>query len=98
MSVWDSLKVDLVRLLDEQPGALTGYPDPRVDTNRRPPFHIDLAAWATSEKIPLLVGTASIDPALGYTVPPGDWAVRATLRMADGTQLSTPLLPLTVID
>jgi hypothetical protein len=215
MSVWDSLKIVLVRLLDEQPGALTMFPDPRIDRDRRPPFRIGLAAWAGSaagelhdrfgtdveltvgaqsypsgtdqqsawrendtapvvdpgqigielggplsvqaghtarqdllltnrtesalaistngqltavvvdpgndrviggfagaqhmplvvfrippgatRKIPLLVGTASFDRALGYTVPPGDWAIRATL-VVDGNHMSTPTLPLTVID
>jgi hypothetical protein len=45
--VWDSLKMVIVRLLDEQPRALTNYPDPRFDRDRRPPFSIGLAAWAT---------------------------------------------------
>jgi hypothetical protein len=215
VSVWDSLKIVLVGLLDEQPGALTSYPDPRVDADRRPPFHIGLAPWASSAagelhdrfgtdvelmvgaqsypsggdqhlawregdttpvvdpsrigielggplsvrtghtehhellltnrtesalaistngqvtavvvdpgnnrviggfagaqeiplvvfrilpgattRIPLLVGTASFDRALGYAVPPGDWLIRATL-VVDGDQMSTPALPLTVID
>jgi hypothetical protein len=220
VSVWDSLKTVLARLLDEQPGTFTSFPDPRVDRNRRPPFRIGLAAWASDTaaelhnrfgadveltvgalpyppgsdqppagvrqwlatheddttpmvdtsrirvepsdplsvrtghtqrhelllanrteselalrtngalravvvdpgtdrvvggvtgaqhaklvlfrippgvtgKIPLVVGTASFDPALGYAVPPGKWAARATLAF-DGLQLSTPLMPLTV--
>ena len=48
MAVWDELKVVLVRLRDEQPGTLLGYPMPEVDEGRQPPFELHLAAWATS--------------------------------------------------
>jgi len=47
VTVWDELKV-LVRLRDEQPRALQGYPMPEVDEGRYPPFSILLAAWATA--------------------------------------------------
>ena len=59
-----------------------------------------------TERIPLLIGTASTNERLGYTVPPGDWGIQATLsffagpeppfRLERGQQL-TPVLPLTVI-
>lgn len=45
MSVWDELKMVIVRLRDEQPGALRQYPMPEVDERRQPPFAIHLAAW-----------------------------------------------------
>jgi hypothetical protein len=45
MTVWDELKVALLDL--EAAHALTGYPDPRSDAHREPPFEIHLAAWAT---------------------------------------------------
>jgi hypothetical protein len=48
--------------------------------------------------IPLLVGTASANPALGHAVPGGEWAVRADLRLEDGRRLRTPPLPITVTD
>jgi hypothetical protein len=48
MAVWDELKVVLVRLRDQEPGALLGYPMPDVDDGRQPPFQLLLAAWATS--------------------------------------------------
>jgi hypothetical protein len=35
-----------------------------------------------TERIPLLIGTASSVERLGYTVPPGDWGVQATLKFA----------------
>lgn len=209
MTAWDAVKAELIRLLDEQPGALTGYPDPRSDRGRVPPFTIRLAAWATdvaehlhrqfgddvrlqvgaqpyppapaepsepkpepplatdiafdlvgpltvrsghqvmhriritnngdtmivvsnnghltadvtdpatgrvigghagfqtmkrvsfpiepgrTREIPLLVGTASTDPALGYSVPPGAWTVRATVRLGTGT-VRTPDLPIII--
>lgn len=47
MAVWESLKAVLIRLRDERPNALTGYPDPQSDIDRRPPFPIHVAAWAT---------------------------------------------------
>jgi hypothetical protein len=46
--VWDELKVVLVRLRDEQPGTLVGYPMPEVDEGRHPPFSISLTASATA--------------------------------------------------
>jgi hypothetical protein len=58
-----------------------------------------------TERIPLLIGTASCTERLGYAVPPGDWGVRATLRlMPDGdppdnrehTDRRTPVWPLTI--
>jgi hypothetical protein len=48
VAVWDELKVVLVRLRDEQPGALMGYPMPEVDEGRVPPFMIELAPWAAT--------------------------------------------------
>jgi hypothetical protein len=47
-------------------------------------------------RIPLLVGTASYRPELGYTVPPGTWQLTAPLRLADGRRLLTPPLELTI--
>jgi hypothetical protein len=45
MAVWDELKAALVEL--QASGALSAYPDPRVDEGRNPPFRIRLAPWAT---------------------------------------------------
>ena len=46
MTVWDELRLTLTRLLEEQPGALRGYPDPSRSEGGAPPFGIRLAAWA----------------------------------------------------
>jgi len=48
MAAWDELKGVLVRLREEQPGALMGYPMPEVDRDRVPPFMIELAPWAAT--------------------------------------------------
>ena len=48
MTVWDELKVVLVRLREEQPGVLTSFPMPEVDEGRVPPFGIRLAPWGAA--------------------------------------------------
>jgi hypothetical protein len=48
VAVWDELKLVLVSLRDQEPGALMGYPMPEVDEGRHPPFAISLATWATA--------------------------------------------------
>jgi len=44
--------------------------------------------------------TASATPRLGYTIPPGDWGIQATLTLGPYTRdlprRRTPILPLTV--
>lgn len=59
-----------------------------------------------TERIPLLVGTASFTERLGYAVPPGSWGLQATLQLAadagervplERIPRRTPVLPLTVI-
>jgi hypothetical protein len=49
-------------------------------------------------RIPLLVGTASYEPALGYTVPPGQWALTVDIRLSDRRTLSTPSMPFVVTE
>ena len=50
-----------------------------------------------SVEIPLLVGTASVDPALGYAVPPGLWAIEVTLGLEDRGNFRTPPLPVSIV-
>ncbi len=53
-----------------------------------------------STRIPLLIGTASSRPQLGYAIPPGEWGIQATLTLGSHSSESrrrTPILPLTVI-
>jgi hypothetical protein len=57
-------------------------------------------APAQTEPIPLLTGTASFTPRLGYAVPPGSWGIQATVsfgeNLRDTLQRRTPVLPLTI--
>ena len=51
MAAWDELKVILVRLREEQPGVLLGYPTLELDPGRVPPvppFGIRFAPWAAA--------------------------------------------------
>ena len=34
-----------------------------------------------TSRIPLLIGTASFTPRLGYMIPAGDWGIQATLKL-----------------
>ncbi len=49
-----------------------------------------------SEVIPLLVGTASFVPDLGYAVPPGSWEILVPIKLGDGRHMTTPGLGITV--
>ena len=51
----------------------------------------------SSARVPVLVGTDSLRPALGYAVPAGRWGVRTVLRQG-GRPVRTPLLPLDVVE
>lgn len=98
MPVWDELRVVLQELQRANPCPLQGYPDPRVDRDRNPPFDIQLQPWATAVaerlhrrfggEVRLVVGV------LGYPEgepPPGDW--RQTLAAPDiAVSLSEPLV------
>lgn len=213
MTSWDDVRTAIEGTLEQYPGALTGYPDPRSDRKREPPFGMELSPWATgvaaelkasfgpdvklrvgwlgypnrtledgcrddssadldpteigitldsvlvvrsgyrmvgglllhnltgqqlrimtngqltalvvdprtdavvgcdalpqhmpgvpidlepgtTTRIPLLVGTSSCVPALGYAIPPGQWAVRTSVNLGEGHRLRTPPLPLTVV-
>jgi hypothetical protein len=60
-------------------------------------FHVVPGA---TKRIPLLIGTASVVPELGYTVPPGMWGIQIPLDLLrDGRtqeRRRTPVLPLTI--
>lgn len=68
-------------------GGTSGY-------QRLPLVTFSIAPGAT-KRIPLLVGTDSYVPRLGYTIPPGRWGLTADL--GDRGTLSTPLLAFDVI-
>ncbi len=50
-----------------------------------------------SVEIPILIGTASTVPRLGYAVPPGRWAVEITFPLEDRGSFRAPLIPLRVV-
>lgn len=69
---------------------------------QRLPLVVFRAAPAETIRIPVLIGTASLLPALGFTVPPGPWGLRADLRIGDSprsaTAYRTRIPPLTVTE
>jgi hypothetical protein len=78
-------------------GGFTGWVHSVLVTFRVPP--------GGTERIPLLIGTASTTERLGYAVPPGDWGVLATLELLpddessydrERTRRRTPVWPLTI--
>lgn len=46
--------------------------------------------------VPLVIATASVDPSLGYVVPPGRWLVDAVVHIEGRGRFRTPALPITV--
>ena len=82
-------------IVDPQTGEVVGgYSGPQ----RLPLITFRIAPGGT-ERIPLLIGTASFTASLGYTVPPGSWGIQATLDLASGPEersRRTPVLPLTI--
>jgi hypothetical protein len=67
---------------------------------RRLPRIVFRVAPGHSGQIPLLIGTASTAPRLGYTIPAGNWGVQATLTLGPHPRTSprrrTPVLLLTI--
>lgn len=72
-----------------------GYAGPQ-----RLPLIVFRIAPGRTERIPLLIGTTSLTPRLGYAVPAGGWGVQVTLTLGSGPRGSvrrrTPVLPLTI--
>jgi hypothetical protein len=64
------------------------------------PLIIFRVAPGRTERVPLLIGTASFTPRLGYAIPPGNWAMQATLTLGPHPRASprkrTPILPLII--
>jgi len=54
------------------------------------------AAPSETVRMPVIVGTTSYAPELGYVLPAGNWHLTARLDLADGRRLRTPALPLTI--
>src|SRR5262245_56503464 len=83
----------LRRLNDEQPGALTSYPDPDSDEGRQPPFAITLAPWAVllaaelddqfGDDVDLTVGALAYPPSRPQAQPPRGWRLEQTAELLD---------------
>jgi hypothetical protein len=50
-----------------------------------------------SVEIPIIIGTASTVPRLGYAVPPGRWAAEITFPLESRGPFRAPLIPLRVV-
>jgi hypothetical protein len=79
------------RVVDGDGEGVGGSPRPepatRVDVHLEP---------HSRHPVGLVVGAASSEPALGYVVPPGRWAVDVLLDLTDGRRLRTHPLSITV--
>ncbi len=62
------------------------------------PLVVITARPSETARVPLLVGTASLAPELGYTVPAGTWHLRSRLDLGEGRQYVTPALELTITE
>jgi hypothetical protein len=59
---------------------------------QRMPLVTFAVATGATTRIPLLVGTASYVPDLGYTIPAGRWGITVDLDLGDGRMLRSPIL------
>jgi hypothetical protein len=50
-----------------------------------------------SVEIPVLIGTASFVPELGYALPPGEWWIEVILKITDRGVFRTRLLPISIV-
>ncbi|GGM18769.1 hypothetical protein [Nakamurella endophytica] len=83
------------QILDPETGAVAGG---FVGAQTLPLIPFTAGPRGGRVEIPLLVGTASMRPELGYTLPPGRWQLTAPLDLADGTQHRIPALNFNITD
>ncbi len=81
-------------VLDQRTGEVVGG-DTRAQLAPLVRFRV---APGEHDTIPLIVGTASFVPDLGYTVPPGAWEMAADPKLGDGRVVRTPPVPLTITE
>ena len=83
-------------IVDPQTGEVVGG----FSGAQRLPLIVFRVAPGQTVRLPLLIGTASFTPRLGYKVPGGDWGIQATLTLGpspgDSPRRRTPVLPLTI--
>jgi hypothetical protein len=80
-------------VIDPASGTVVGgYSGPELAVRRT-----DRIRPGATLRLPLLVGTDSYLPDLGYAIPPGRWGIQAPLALGQpGGPVCTPVLPLTV--
>jgi hypothetical protein len=78
---------DLLSVVTDTSGSVVGrYVGPH--NAKRVEFWIETHQ---SRPVPVLIGTASVVPDLGYAVPPGQWWLVIVLQTDRGVMLSAPL-------
>lgn len=78
-------------IVDDAGAAVGGY------SGAQPmPLRVFTARPSETVRIPVLVGTASYEPELGYAIPPGTWHLTAPMDLAGGRRLMTPPLELKI--
>ena len=78
-------------IVDDAGAVVGGYSGPEPI-----PLITFTAGPSETVRIPVLVGTASYQPELGYAIPSGTWHLTAPLDLADGRRLTTPALELKI--
>ena len=83
-------------IVDPQTGEVVGG----FAGGQNAPLIIFRVAPGQTGQIPLLIGTASFTPRLGYAVPAGEWGIQATLTLGPDPRSSplrrTPIMLLTI--
>lgn len=80
-------------IVDPISGEVSGsYAGPQSALLRR--FQVDPGH---TDSIPVLIGSASLRPELGYAVPPGLWAFEAFLDLEGDGLYRSPRMPLTIV-
>jgi hypothetical protein len=72
----------------ERVGGFVGFQTAPLVTFRIPP--------GGSVSIPLLIGTTSTVKSLGYTIPPGRWAIEIPIQLEGRGRFRTPRLPILI--
>jgi hypothetical protein len=100
MSTWDELRAVLLRLRDEQPDVLLGFPNPYSDRPKAPPFRIRLASTAEAlaedlhrrfgDDLNLIVGSLPYPPGRQHG-PPALRSPRRVPELLDPQEITVEL-------
>ena len=92
----------IAEIVDPSSGVVVGG----YSGGQRSSGHFHTIPPGKTKPIPLLIGTASLVPDLGYALPPGEWSLRIVLPLRDASRqtlrtarhLLLPPLPVTITD